>query len=201
MGRTLQVVSLVGAGLALAACSSRELAGTGGKCTLIDPNIATEVHLVALQHGVADQDAPEILSQNVASLEGVQCLRRLTTLDLQDSPQLTDLSPLVGHPALTTVRLSATGISDFALLGAVPHLTHVSINQDIADLSPLARARALTSVTVQSSTTLTTLAGLGAAPRLGSIDVSNTSLESFKGIEGAPMLGSVSASATRVTSA
>ena len=126
MGRELQVVSLAGVGLALVACSSRELGSTGGKCIFADPNITAEVHFVAVQHGVADQDATEILSQNVTSLEGVQCLRQLDTLDLQGSPLLIDLAPLEGHPTLATVRLASTGISDFGPLGAIPHLRRSS---------------------------------------------------------------------------
>lgn len=73
----------------------------------------------------------EVLSifTGLESLEGIGALPALTTLALGDSP-VSDLSPLAESPRLNYLHLTDLPVQDFSPLAEMPGLTYVQVNAD-----------------------------------------------------------------------
>ncbi len=110
----------------------------------------------AVRSAVGDPDR-ELLSSDVArlsrlevdgasSLEGIQCLTGLATLDFQGAPGL-DLAPLADLTDLAVLDLAGNQIVDVSPLASLTNLIKLGLtNNEIVDVSPLASLRRLTSL-------------------------------------------------------
>jgi internalin A len=85
--------------------------------------------------GLTTLDASD---EEIADLDGIQCLTSLTELNLFDNA-IADLGPLAGLPALADLNLHYNQISDLSPLAGLPSLTVLRLSDnDVSDLDPLA---------------------------------------------------------------
>jgi Leucine-rich repeat (LRR) protein len=165
-------------------------------CSFSDPVLAEAVSEASQARGGAPENRiVDVTTKQVRSLQGIDCLTSLDWLTV-DASQLTDFSPLAGHPTLTRLTIHNSKVTDFSPFLAIPNLDNLEIEGPFANLSLLAQAAKLERLTVYSPN-LRQLAGLGLAPRLRDLDVGESPLDSFEGIAGAPALSRISAWAAK----
>ena len=81
--------------------------------------------------------------RGIGSLTGLECATGLRALDVRNG-QISDVSPLSGLPALTTLYLDGNRISDVSPLSGLPTLTTLHITSNlITDVSQLSGLTAL----------------------------------------------------------
>lgn len=103
--------------------------------------------------------------QRLSSLAGLNHLHNVRELILTRSPKLTDLAPLSGLTALTSLDLAGTRVSDLTPLADLTALTHLDLGEtNVSNLTPLAGLTALTALNLWGTgvTDLSPLAGITA---------------------------------------
>src|SRR6266567_122199 len=121
------------------------------------------------------QKKADLHIEHLTTLEGFQYFTNLKTLNLSDSFQITDLSPLTGLTNLASLNLSGCRLlSDLTPLAALPGLKTLDLSscQSITDLSPLAGLTQLTSLNLAGFTQVTDLHPLTILTQLHSLDLS-----------------------------
>jgi Leucine-rich repeat (LRR) protein len=151
--------------------------GAGGEPPVIncDPIVFQDPDLEAVVRAEVNKPAGALTSadvagltyletQDITSLEGVQCLTDLTSLDIGSLPpgDVTDLSPLAGLTKLEDVSVARNPLASVEPLGKLPKLkTLFMFSVPVTlDLTPLATAPALEYLDMQSDTVVD-LAPLG----------------------------------------
>src|SRR5882757_8659596 len=120
--RGLGIASLGVAAVALlGGCVSSE----GSSCEFADPSLAAAVVNEANFSGVPQSEVVVVVAPGTTNLQGVQCLRRLETLDVVGGP-IADLSPLRGNSTLETLIVETTA-TEVVSLGTLPHLSSLTI--------------------------------------------------------------------------
>jgi len=178
------VIAVVIAAGQLAGCggdSDRDLSGGADECAgeigFADPRLEAAVRdAVGRPTGPLRSDDVADLSQlaagllEISDLSGIECLRGLARLYVEDNNvysdglgdlgdahnpalEISDLSPLSGLTRLTWLIVSGHSISDLSPLAEVTSLTRIDVGDNlIDDLSPLASLTSLTILVANGNT-------------------------------------------------
>jgi hypothetical protein len=120
------------------------------------------------------QRKPDLRLEHLSSLDGLQYLTNLTTLDLSDCGQVSDLSPLATLTQLTALDLSSCEqVSDLSPLGKLTQLAwlHLSGCKQVSNLSPLGKLTQLTDLDLSGCKQVSDLSPLGKLTRLTGLDL------------------------------
>jgi Leucine-rich repeat (LRR) protein len=112
--------------------------------------------------------------KHYTSLIGFQYFTQLTSLNLSDCENISDLSPLASLTQLTSLNLArCTRISDLSPLARLTQLTSLDLTRctRISDLSPLARLTQLTSLDLTRCMQISDLSPLARLTQLTSLDL------------------------------
>jgi len=174
------------------------VAGAGGEPPVIncDPIVFADPDLEATVRAELKKPSGPLNSSDVlgleflqtpaiGSLQGVECLTDLTSLDIGSLPpgKVTDLSPLATLTKLEDISIMRNPVASLAPLGKLPKLTQIymALIPVELDLTPLATAPALDYLDIQSDT-IKSLAPLGTVPSLRTIRFRNGRLGDPSGV-------------------
>ncbi|WEV67069.1 leucine-rich repeat domain-containing protein [Bifidobacterium sp. ESL0769] len=128
---------------------------------------------------------------SIASLEGIQNLANLTTLDLAHN-QVTDLSPLAGLTHLTYLNLGNNQVTSLSPLAGLTHLTSLTLNgNNISSLNGMQYLTHLTDVNLDTNpfTDVSPLSGLTSLRNLEMANVPVSDLSPLAGLTGLTSAG------------
>lgn len=133
----------------------------------------------------------DLVTPAITSLQGVQCLKDLTSLDIGSEPpgQVTDLSPLAGLKQLTSLSLNRNPVASLEPLGKLPSLRELFmvLIPVTLDLAPLAGAPRLAFLSLDRDT-IVDLSPLARVPSLTTLNLRMAHVIHPEGIEGARSL-------------
>jgi hypothetical protein len=131
---------------------------------------------------------------NLAPLQG---LKALTSLDLWDT-RVSDVSPLSGLTALTSLSLRYTRVSDVSPLSGLTALTSLNLwDTRVSDVSPLSGLTALTNLSLMS-TQVSDVSPLSGLTALTSLSLGNTRVSDVSPLSGLTALTSLNLMNTQV---
>ncbi|HYP91310.1 MAG TPA: leucine-rich repeat domain-containing protein [Polyangiaceae bacterium] len=136
--------------------------------------------------GAADvQGFTQLVTPSITSLNGVECLLDLTSLDIGSQPpsHVTDLSPLRGLKKLVDVDLDRNPLAGLAPLGELPNLESLyMLKMPVPlDLAPLAGAPKLSNLLMQGDDIID-LAPLGAVGTLRTLVIDGSTVQRPEGV-------------------
>ena len=123
------------------------------------------------------------LSQ-VDSLTGLEGLDQLTWIDLHESLNLSDLSPLAACPRLEHLSAVSTAVSDLSPLAGHPSLKEVILSSTkVTDVSPLATIPTLETIWLYG-TAVEDVSCLAALPNLRDLNLRKTQVTDLSAFQG-----------------
>ena len=132
-------------------------------------------------------------------------LTGLTTLDLRNNRQLSDISPLAGLTSLTELRLNLNWISDLSPLAGLTNLTTLSLQANrVTDITPLRHLTALEGLDLfgnrdQHGNSLTNIEPLRNLTSLKVLILVNNSITNVSALEGLTSLRRLSLSGNSIS--
>jgi Leucine-rich repeat (LRR) protein len=136
--------------------------------------------------------------REIANLEGIECLRNLGYVWLDDN-QLSDVSLLASLPRLETLGLSNNRMSDLRSVGALQQLRQIDVSGNpITSLAPVASLPWLHTLTVMNAG-LTSVDDLAPLTGLRGLDISGNAITELGPLRGMTELVSLRASGNEIS--
>lgn len=215
--------ALIVTGVLVAGCGGRTTSDGNedacrGEISFVDPRLEEAVRdaigrptgTILDEHvsGLTELDAGFL---EVADLSGIECLRGLTQLLLEDNTdysdgfvdgqsdfgdghdpnfEITDLSPLSGLARLTLLDVSGQSVSDLRPLAGISSLSRLSVQECLVeDLAPLSELTALTMLLADQNA-ISDLAPLTGLSTLSDVHLRNNQISDLSPLVANPGLGS-----------
>ena len=125
-----------------------------------------------------------IYLHGINSLEGLENQLSVKEINIEESPDLSDLSPLASCPALERLEVSRTKIHDLTPLTNHPNLKSINVNHTaVTDVSPLSTIPTLELVWLYG-TAVTDVSCLATLPRLNSLNLYKTQVTDLSAFQG-----------------
>lgn len=126
-------------------------------------------------------------SLSVTGIDNLECVRGMKSLmwlNLDDSPNFSDLSPLTDCPGLNRLSLVDTAVSDLSPLAGHPGLKEIILSGTrVTDVSPLATISTLEMIWLYG-TAVENVSCLAALPRLNDLNLRKTQVTDLSAFQG-----------------
>ncbi len=156
-------------------------------CDLTPLEELRSLHLHTTPHCTVPKLPGKLTSLSVTGIDDLGCLRgmgSLTSLCLDDNPELSDLSPLTDCPNLRRLSVVGTGVSDLSPLTNHPNLREIILSATkVIDVSPLASIPTLEMIWLYG-TAVEDVSCLAALPRLNDLNLRKTQVVDLSAFQG-----------------
>lgn len=129
----------------------------------------------------------KLSSFSAAGIDNLECVRgikSLIQLDLDDSPNFSDLSPLADCPNLNTLSVEGTAVSDLSPLAGHPGLKEITLSSTkVTDVSPLATIPTLEMIWLYG-TAVEDVSCLATLPKLNNLNLRKTQVSDLSAFQG-----------------